>query len=174
MRTTTTSLFAFLLVLTISSLALAQATKPAEQKPDEQKAATPAATDSEKPKSEVEQLIARVSKNGEKVLRLCIDPKACVDESSEQNANLERGRALSLPIPAYPPIARAAHAQGAVEVQVVLDEEGKVIAAAAISGHPLLQATCVRAAREAEFTPTKLEGVPVKVTGVIRYNFIVH
>ena len=49
--------------------------------------------------------------------------------------------------------------------------DGKVIAAAAISGHPLLQAASVKAAREALFGPLKMNGQPVRVTGVIRYTF---
>lgn len=164
MRHTT---LAFLLILTVSSLARAQETKPAEQKP-----ATTVVADSEKPKNEVERLIAEVSKNGNKVLVACIDPSSCGDEINDEVLNLERGRAVHLPTPAYPPIARAAHAQGSVEVQVLIDVDGKVVAAAAISGHPLLQATSVRAARAAVFSPTKLEGTPVRVTGVIRYNFV--
>src|SRR6266498_1535094 len=50
------------------------------------------------------------------------------------------GRATSLPIPPYPPIARAAHASGSVTVEVTIDEEGNVVSARAVSGHPLLQA----------------------------------
>lgn len=82
------------------------------------------------------------------------------------------GKALALPQPPYPPLARAARASGTVRVQVVIDEEGNVIKAAAVDGHPLLQAVSVAAAREAKFTPTLLEGEPVMVTGVIQYNFI--
>lgn len=81
------------------------------------------------------------------------------------------GKATSLPKPAYPPIAKAAHASGAVTVQVLVDEDGKVLTARAVSGHPLLQAAAVAAARQARFTPTKLSGQPVKVTGVVIYNF---
>jgi len=47
-----------------------------------------------------------------------------------------------------------------------------VISAKAISGHPLLQAASVSAAQGAQFTPTKLNGEPVKVKGVITYNFV--
>jgi len=50
------------------------------------------------------------------------------------------GKAISLPKPAYPPIARQAHASGTVVVQVTIDENGNVISARAVSGHPLLQA----------------------------------
>ena len=82
------------------------------------------------------------------------------------------GRALSLPKPSYPAIARQAHASGTVVVQVLIDENGAVIAAHAISGHPLLQAVAVQAAHQARFSPTKLSGQPVKVNGVIQYNFV--
>jgi len=82
------------------------------------------------------------------------------------------GKAISLPKPAYPPIARAAHASGTVVVQVLIDENGNVVSAHAVSGHPLLQGAAVGAARQAKFSPTKLSGQPVKVTGVIQYNFV--
>ena len=57
-------------------------------------------------------------------------------------------------------------------VQVLIDEQGNVSAAHAVDGHPLLQSVCVAAAREAKFSPTLLEGEPVRVTGVIQYNFV--
>jgi TonB family protein len=82
------------------------------------------------------------------------------------------GKAVSLPKPLYPAIARAAHASGTVVVQVLIDEEGNVTEARAISGHPLLQAAAIEAARQAKFTPTRLEGQPVKVTGTLTYNFV--
>jgi TonB family protein len=82
------------------------------------------------------------------------------------------GKAVSLPKPAYPAAAKAVRASGAVNVQVTIDEEGNVISASAVSGHPLLRAAAVSAAREAKFSPTKLSGVAVKVTGIIVYNFV--
>ena len=82
------------------------------------------------------------------------------------------GKAVHLVTPPYPAIARSAHASGAVQVQVLIDENGNVIAAHAMSGHPLLQAAAVAAARSSKFTPTKLSGQPVKVNGVIVYNFV--
>jgi protein TonB len=82
------------------------------------------------------------------------------------------GKAISLPKPAYPAIAKSAHASGTVTVQVLIDENGNVVAAHAVSGHPLLQAVAVQAARSAKFSPTKLSGQPVKVSGVITYNFV--
>ena len=82
------------------------------------------------------------------------------------------GKAISLPKPDYPPIARSAHASGTVVVQVIIDETGDVVAAHAVAGHPLLLGSSTAAAKEAKFSPTKLCGEPVKVTGVITYNFV--
>jgi TonB family protein len=78
----------------------------------------------------------------------------------------------SKPQPEYPAIARAARASGVVVVKVIVDEEGKVIAAQVESGHPLLQLAAVKAARLARFGPTLLDGKPVKVLGAITYNFV--
>ncbi|HXG84654.1 MAG TPA: TonB family protein [Pyrinomonadaceae bacterium] len=82
------------------------------------------------------------------------------------------GSAISLPKPPYPPAARAVRASGAVNVQVTISENGSVISASAVSGHPLLRVAAAQAARSAKFAPTLLSGQPVKVTGVIVYNFV--
>jgi len=82
------------------------------------------------------------------------------------------GKAVHLVTPPYPAIARSAHASGQVTVQVLIDENGNVISAHPVSGHPLLQAAAAAAARASKFTPTKLSGQPVKVNGVIIYNFV--
>jgi TonB family protein len=81
------------------------------------------------------------------------------------------GRARDLPKPNYPPAAIALNVQGKVDVQVLIDETGRVVSANAVSGHPLLRAAAAQAGRNARFTPTELSKVPVKVTGVIVYNF---
>jgi TonB family protein len=80
-------------------------------------------------------------------------------------------KAITLPKPVYPPIAKTAKASGTVVVQVVVDENGNVVSARAVSGHPLLHAAAVVAARGAKFTPTKLSGKPVKVSGTLTYTF---
>src|SRR6266700_1286183 len=81
------------------------------------------------------------------------------------------GTAVSLPSPAYPETARRMGIAGLVIVQVVLDETGKVISAQATEGPQPLRDVAVQAARKARFSPTKLSGQPVKVTGVINYKF---
>src|SRR5437660_10994737 len=81
-------------------------------------------------------------------------------------------KAINLPQPPYPPMARQIRAQGSVNVQILVDEQGKVISAQAVSGHPLLTLAAREAALRARFTPTILNGQPVKVQGVITYNFV--
>ena len=79
---------------------------------------------------------------------------------------------LDLPKPAYPALAKQARIQGPVNVQILVDETGKVISAQAVKGSPMLTKAAEDAARRARFTPTKLGDQPVKVQGVITYNFV--
>ena len=81
------------------------------------------------------------------------------------------GKALSLPAPSYPEMARRMRTIGLVEVEVVVDENGKVISARALSGPVSLRDVSVQAALRARFSPTKLSGQPVKISGLINYNF---
>jgi TonB family protein len=103
------------------------------------------------------------------------------NKPGEAEAEVKKGRsiaggvlnskALSLPKPDYPAEAKAAGVSGVVTIQVTVDETGNVIEAKAVSGHPLLQPSAVNAAQQAKFAPTSLMGEPVKVTGVIIFNF---
>jgi TonB family protein len=87
------------------------------------------------------------------------------------SAGVLNGKAISLPKPDYPPDARAAGTEGVVVIQVTVDEQGNVSEARAISGPKQLQDVSVNAALQAKFSPTLLSGEPVRVTGVIVYNF---
>lgn len=88
------------------------------------------------------------------------------------SAGILNGKAVTLPKPVYPAAALAVRAAGVVNVQVLIDEEGNVTTATAVSGNPLLRDAAVDAARGAKFSPTRLSGHPVKVSGVITYNFV--
>ena len=81
------------------------------------------------------------------------------------------GKALSLPVPIYPQLAMRSRTAGKVEVEVLVDETGKVISAQAVSGPLPLRDAAVEAAKRARFSPTKLSGAAVKISGVINYNF---
>jgi protein TonB len=99
-------------------------------------------------------------------------PKPEPPKKTVVSGGVLNGKAISKPQPAYPPIAKAARASGTVTVQILVDESGRVVSANAVSGHPLLQQAAVAAARQARFSPTLLSGQPVKVSGVITYNFV--
>lgn len=81
------------------------------------------------------------------------------------------GKATYLPKPPYPAPAIALNLQGKVDVQVMIDETGNVVSAKAVSGNLLFRAGAEKAAWNAKFSPTYLGKMPVKVTGVIVYNF---
>jgi len=77
------------------------------------------------------------------------------------------GKAIYLPLPEMP----AGDATGVVLVAVLVDEQGTVVDARAVSGPANLQPAAVAAARLARFAPTLLMGEPVRVTGTLSYSF---
>ena len=81
------------------------------------------------------------------------------------------GSAINLPRPVYTDSARRSGQEGTVSVEVLIDVTGKVISARAVSGPNLLRGAAEDAARRARFYPTLLSGQPMRITGVIKYNF---
>ncbi len=98
-------------------------------------------------------------------------PPIVAPEKKIVSGGVVNGKATNLVMPTYSAAAKAVHAAGKVEVQVMIDEEGRVISASAVNGHPLLIPSAVSAARSSKFTPTLLSKQKVKVTGIIVYNF---
>lgn len=83
------------------------------------------------------------------------------------NGGMLNTKAIYMPRPEAP-----ADAQGVVLVAVLVDEQGSVVDAKAVSGPQNLHAVSVAAARLARFMPTLLSGVPVQVSGTLSYNFV--
>jgi TonB family protein len=81
------------------------------------------------------------------------------------------GRAIKKAAPPYPPTAKAARASGTVLVWIVIGETGEVLEADVASGHPLLRDAALQAARQWIFSPTTLSGRPVKIRGLLQFNF---
>jgi TonB family protein len=79
--------------------------------------------------------------------------------------------AITNPRPVYPDEARAARIYGAVTVRVVVNEEGVVIDARAVSGPDVFRSSAIESARKASFTPQTYAGKSVKFTGTITYNY---
>jgi TonB family protein len=81
------------------------------------------------------------------------------------------GNAITRVEPTYPPAARLMRAFGMVRVQITVSETGAVIEAKAISGHQALRSAAVDAANKWVFKPTTVDGMPIKVQGVLMFNF---
>ncbi|MDQ3750497.1 MAG: energy transducer TonB [Acidobacteriota bacterium] len=110
----------------------------------------------------------KVTKFDSKVFGTADEGKELKAESNESVIN---SNARIIAKPKYPASARAVRAVGSVQVQVTLDEDGEVVSADAINGHPLLRQAAETAAKESRFAPTLFKGQPVIVTGIIVYNF---
>jgi len=80
-------------------------------------------------------------------------------------------RPILLPKPIYPPAGRFVRASGKVAVQILIDENGYVASAKAVSGHLLLRPSATKAALDSRWVVTKLGKVGVRVATVIVYNF---
>ena len=111
-------------------------------------------------------------KNPKLVSPVEIDPATGKRIPKVISAGIMNGKARSLAKPEYTAEARANHESGAVEVQVLVDEDGKVIRAGALNGGPHLQLPTRDAACNSKFAPTRLQGNPVKVSGILTYNFV--
>jgi TonB family protein len=97
-------------------------------------------------------------------------PKGLIRKSSEELL----GSIVHWQEPEYPAIARAAKAGGTVVVELIVDTDGSVRSARAISGHPFLQGSVVRAAQAWRFNPTLVNNRAVRVIGRVSYDFPEH
>ena len=88
------------------------------------------------------------------------------------SAGVVNGWAIDLVKPEYQEAARAVNVYGAVRVRVLIGENGDVIKADVLSGHPLLRYASVKAAMQSKFKPQILGGNPVRIDGIIYYYFI--
>ena len=82
-------------------------------------------------------------------------PGASAEPPKTISGGVLNGKAVSLPQPPYPPAARAVRVTGRVNVQVLIDETGRVVTSSAVSGHPLLRSAAAQAARSARFNYRK-------------------
>ena len=120
---------------------------------------------------EVDRILEDLKLRREDVVESCLEN---CEKAKEPSKKVSGGGLVTKMKAAYPPIAVAARASGKVLVRIVINEEGKVIAAQSISGHPLLQAAAVRAAKESTFNPYLLDGAPTKVVGTLTYKFVLN
>jgi protein TonB len=73
--------------------------------------------------------------------------------------------------PSYPPIARSARISGVVTVYLVVNEKGDVESVERTIGPVQLQQAATDAARRWKFSPTVVDGQPIRVAGFLSFNF---
>lgn len=99
------------------------------------------------------------------------EPSPSLTKPRPVSAGILLGNSIRQVPPVYPLLARSAQIEGTVEVRIIVDEQGNVVAAEVLSGHPLLQQPAVDAARQWKFRPTLLNGRPIKVSGILTFTF---
>jgi len=80
-------------------------------------------------------------------------------------------KAMQKVAPNYPSTAKSARIGGVVTVYLVVNEKGVVEDVRATSGPAMLKQAANEAARRWRFSPTLLNGQPVRVAGYISFNF---
>jgi TonB family protein len=73
--------------------------------------------------------------------------------------------------PDYPPLARQAHIQGTVILNVAISKSGDVVKTSLFSGHPMLAPAAIRAVSQWKYKPYILNGEPVDVETTVKVNF---
>jgi periplasmic protein TonB len=86
-------------------------------------------------------------------------------------SNLKAPRQIYSVQPQYPELARQAHVWGVVVVRAVIDEQGNVVQAHALSGHPLLIPAALKAVLQWKYEPTLLNRTPVAVEMEVTVHF---
>ena len=98
---------------------------------------------------------------------------SCAEEAQAKHEDLLNGKAVKLAFPPYPAAARGKGLSARVIVAVLIDESGNVIKARSVcGGHSDFNAVGVVAALSSKFSPTLLNQKPIRVTGVLIYNFV--
>lgn len=85
---------------------------------------------------------------------------------------VQQAKAISQPIPVFPPLARQARIQGTVKLEGIIATDGRIKELKVISGHPMLIPAALEAVRRWLYRPTTLNGEPVEVVAPIDVNFI--
>jgi TonB family protein len=86
-------------------------------------------------------------------------------------AGLMKGKVINMAQPVYPLEAKRSHIAGSVIFKITVDEAGQVSAVKTLCGPPLLVKSAESSIRQTQMEATIVAGKPVKITGIIIYNF---
>jgi protein TonB len=121
--------------------------------------------------------IGRETSSGKAVVEPPEPPRPTLRQTEPDNKPLPvsstvlQGKTIERRVPVYPELARRIRLQGDVAVELIISPEGRVESVRAVSGHPMFTQAALDAARSWRFSPTLLNGVPVRVTGVVTFVF---
>lgn len=73
--------------------------------------------------------------------------------------------------PVYPPDAKAMKVEGTVEMEVIVDTNGRVAAAMVVQSIPALDQAALDAVKQWQFRPALLNGEPVSVICNVEMSF---
>jgi len=73
--------------------------------------------------------------------------------------------------PRYPEMAKAMHAEGAVQLEATIGTDGSVKSVKALSGHSLLRDAASSAVKQWRYKPATLNGQPVETTVQVTIKF---
>ena len=80
-------------------------------------------------------------------------------------------KAISKPKAVLTEEAKRLKLSGRITVKVIVDENGKVVSVQALNGPAALREAAEAAARQATFAPLTQDGITVRVTGTLTYDF---
>ena len=87
------------------------------------------------------------------------------------DSNVQDLQLISRVAPVYPPLAKQANIQGAVELSALIGKDGKVQDLKVLRGHPLLVQAALSAVKDWVYKPTTINGEPMEVRTEISVNF---
>ena len=90
----------------------------------------------------------------------------------ERRSEVRPMQLISRRDPIFPELARKSGASGEVRVRATVGPDGRVKAARAVSGHPLLRPAAIDAVKQWVYRPTMLNGAPIEAETEIVLNFI--
>jgi len=98
-------------------------------------------------------------------------PKAATPQRVRVSQGVTQGLLIHKVQPNYPPLARQARIQGAVQLQALISKQGTIENLRVISGHPMLSPSAIDAVKQWRYKPYILNGEPVEVETQITVNF---
>jgi protein TonB len=98
-------------------------------------------------------------------------PPAAPSAPVQVGGDVQAGKLLFGPKPAYPTLARTTRTQGTVRIQAVIGRDGAIKNLQVLGGPPLLVTVAMDTVKQWRYKPTLLNGEPVEVITVIDVNF---